>query len=228
MKTSVIISSTDRELFGITIKQDTKSQMLSVTDLQQAYERARWQHGWSERRIESITSKIDFKERLFYLLENQGIIKTTINVFMEMIEKEGLTRVMKGLGVWKATGARGNNQVYCDPYIWVLLAMEMNPMIYAKVVIWLTDSLIFNRIEAGSEYMPMNAEIKRVLNNPDYTVFAKAINTRVFGKHLAGMRNIASAKELRKISDIEKMVTTAIKNGWIKNEYEILKAIESI
>lgn len=228
MKTSVIISSTDRELFGITIKQDTKSQMLSVTDLQQAYERARWQHGWSERRIESITSKIDFKERLFYLLENQGIIKTTINVFMEMIEKEGLTRVMKGLGVWKATGARGNNQVYCNPYIWVLLAMEMNPMIYAKVVIWLTDSLIFNRIEAGSEYMPMNAEIKRVLNNPDYTIFAKAINIRVFGKHLAGMRNIASAKELRKISDIEKMVTNAIKNGWIKTESDVLKAIESV
>lgn len=147
---------------------------------------------------------------------------------MEMIEKEGLTRVMKGLGVWKATGARGNNQVYCDPFVWVLIAMEMNPMIYAKVVIWLTDSLVFNRIEAGSEYMPMNAEIKRVLQNPDYTVFAKAINVRVFGKHLAGMRNLASAKELRKISEIEKTVITAIKNGWIKTEGEILKAIETI
>lgn len=228
MKTSVILSSTDRELFGVTIKQDTKSQMLSVTDLQNAYEKARWQHGWSERRIESVTTQSEFKERLFYILENQGVIKTSILVFMEMIEKEGLTRVMKGLGVWKATGARGNNQVYCDPFVWVLIAMEMNPMIYAKVVIWLTDSLVFNRIEAGSEYMPMNAEIKRVLQNPDYTVFAKAINVRVFGKHLAGMRNLASAKELRKISDIEKTIITAIKNGWIKTENEILKAIETI
>ena len=228
MKTSVILSSTDRELFGVTIKQDTKSQMLSVTDLQNDYEKARWQHGWSERRIESVTTQSEFKERLFYILENQGVIKTSILVFMEMIEKEGLTRVMKGLGVWKATGARGNNQVYCDPFVWVLIAMEMNPMIYAKVVIWLTDSLVFNRIEAGSEYMPMNAEIKRVLQNPDYTVFAKAINVRVFGKHLAGMRNLASAKELRKISEIEKTVITAIKNGWIKTEGEILKAIETI
>lgn len=228
MKTSVILSSTDRCLFGVTIKQDTKSQMLSVTDLQNAYERARWQYGWSERRIETVTSKIDFKERLFYILENQNIIKTSINVFMEMIEKEGLTRVMKGLGVWKATGARGNNQVYCNPYIWVLIAMEMNPMIYAKVVVWLTDSLIFNRIEAGAEYMPMNAEIKRILGNPDYTIYAKAINKKVFGEHIAGMRNLASAKELRKISDIEKMVTTALKNGWINTNEEILKAIESI
>lgn len=104
----------------------------------------------------------------------------------------------------------------------------MNPMIYARVVIWLTDSLVFNRIEAGTEYMPMNAEIKRVLGTPDYTLFAKSINTRVFGKHIAGMRNIASAKELRKISDIEKLVTTAIRNGWIKTESDILKAIETI
>lgn len=228
MKTSVIISSSDRQLFGVTIKQDTKSQMLSVTDLQNAYEKARWQHGWSERRVNDLLVNKPMQERLFYVLENQGIIKTSLNVFIEMLDKEGIVKTLKGLGVWKATGTRGSNQVFCDPYIWVLISMEMNPMIYAKVVMWLTDALIFNRIEAGSEYMPMNAEIKRVLNNPDYTVFAKAINTRVFGNHLAGMRNIASAKELRKISDIEKMVTTAIKNGWIKTENEILKAIESI
>lgn len=228
MKTSVILSSTDRKLFGITIKQDTKTQMLSVTDLQNAYERARWQHGWSDRKTSDVFTTKEFRERLFYILENQGIIKTTISGFIEMTEKEGLTRVLKGLGVYKATGARGNNQVYCNPFIWVLIAMEMNPMIYAKVVVWLTDSLIFNRIEAGSEYMPMNAEVKRILHNPDYIKIAKAINVKVFGEHVSGMRNLASAKELRKISDIEKMVTTAIKNGWIKTESEILKAIESI
>ena len=39
MKTDVILSSTDRELFGITIRQNTKEQFLSVTDLQNAYEK---------------------------------------------------------------------------------------------------------------------------------------------------------------------------------------------
>lgn len=228
MKTSVIISSSDRELFGVTIKQDTKSQMLSLSDLQQAYEVARWQHGWSERRVNDLLTNRPMQERLFYILENKGIIKTSLNGFMDMLEKEGITRTLKGLGVWKATGARGNNQVYCDPYIWVLIAMEMNPMIYARVVVWLTDSLVFNRIEAGSEYAPMNAAISSIIKNTDYTVYAKAINNRVFGRHITGMRNLASAKELRKISDIEKMVTTAIKNGWVKNEAEILNAIETI
>lgn len=227
MKTDVILSSTDRELFGITIKQNTKEQFLSVTDLQNAYEKARWQYGWSERRIDNIMQTADFKERVFYLLENQGLIKTSILGFMEMCDKEGIVKVLKGLGVYKTTGARQNKQVMADPYIWVLLAMELNPMIYAQVVVWLTDSLIFNRIEAGSEYKPMNAKIKEIVKSPNYPEYAKLINEKVFGLHQAGMRNLASAKELRKISDIEKQVIKAIEMNWIRNETDLINLIKS-
>lgn len=226
MKTSVILSSSDRELFGITIKQDTKSQFLSVTDLQKSYEVARWQYGWGERQISTITKGRDFQERLFYILESQGVIKVQICTFIEMLEKEGVTRVLKGLGVWKSTGARGTNNVSCDPYIWVLLAMELNPMIYAKVVIWLTDSLIFNRIEAGTEYLPMNTAIKSIIQNPDYSKFAKEINVKVFGHHQAGMRDLASSKELRKIADIEKFVKNAIEMGIVKTELQVMSIIQ--
>lgn len=227
MKGNIILNSSDRELFGVTIRQNTKEQFLSVTDLQKAYETARWQHGWSERKIDYITKTIDFRERLFYILENQGVIKTTIIRFIEMLEKEGFTRTMKGLGVWKSTGARGNNQVMCNPYIWVLLALELNPMIYAKVIIWLTDSLIFNRIEAGSEYLPMNTAIKSVIPTPNYGNFAIAINEKVFGVHQSGMRNLASAKELRKIADIEKFIINAIEQKWVNTEEQILSAIKN-
>lgn len=226
MKSNVILSSTDRELFGITIRQNTREQFLSVSDLQKAYETARWQYGWSERRVDNIMQTNDFKERVYYILESQGIIKTTILGFMEMVEREGISKVLKGLGVYKTTGARVNKQVMADPYIWVLLAMELNPMIYAKVVIWLTDSLIFNRIEAGSEYLPMNTKIKSIIQSPNYAEIAKLINIKVFGQHVSGMRNLASAKELRQISDIEKQVITAIDMEWIKNEdglYRFLK-----
>ena len=227
MKTDVILSSTDRELFGITIRQNTKEQFLSVTDLQKAYETARWQYGWTERRTERIMNTDDFKERVFYILENQGIIKAPKSVFMEMIEREGIAKVLKGLGVYKTTGARENKQVMANPYIWVLLAMEMNPMVYAKVVIWLTDSLIFNRIEAGSEYMPMNTSIKSIVDNPNYPEYAKLINEKVFGLHQTGMRNLASAKELRKITEIEKQVIKAIEMGWMKNENDLMNLIRS-
>jgi hypothetical protein len=227
MKTDVILSSTDRELFGITIRQNTKEHFLSVTDLQKAYETARWQYGWSEQTIYNIMQTEAFKERVYYLLENKGVIKTGFTGFIEMVEREGIAKTLKGLGVYKTTGARQNKQVMADPYIWVLLAMELNPMIYAKVVIWLTDSLIFNRIEAGSEYMPMNSKIKEVVPNPDYPKYAKAINKKVFGQHQAGMRNLASAKELRAISDIEKQVITAIDMGWIKDEDGLMKFLNA-
>lgn len=223
MKSNVVLSSTDRELFGVTIRQNTKESFLSITDLQKAYEKARWVYGWSDKRINDILSSINTKERIYYLLKEKDLIKTEISAFMEMVEKEGLTKVLKGLDLYKTTGRGTNKTVMADPYIWVLLAMELNPMLYAKVIIWLTDSLIFDRIEAGNEYMPMNTKIKEIVRNPDYSKYAKLINVKVFGEHKTGMRNLASSKELKMISEIEKTIITAINNNWIKNEIELLK-----
>jgi hypothetical protein len=223
MKNNITLSSKDRELFGVTIRQNTKESFLSVTDLQKAYEKARWVYGWSDRKVADIMQTEVTKERMYYLLKERDLIKTNILGFTDMIEKEGLTRVLKGLGLYKTTGRGENKSVMADPYIWVLLAMELNPMLYAKVIIWLTDSLIFDRIEAGSEYLPLNSKIKEIIKNPDYPKFARLINQKVFGHHQSGMRNLASSKELRKIADIEKTVITAIDNSWIKTEEDLLK-----
>lgn len=225
MKTNVVLKSSDRVLFGVTIKQNTKEQFLSVSDLQRAYEIARWEHGWSDRRVNDMLQYTPIQERLFYLLKESGRIKTALPAFIEMVKNEGVVKSLKGLGVWKTTGKGSDKAVFCDPYVWMLLAMELNPMIYAKVVFWLTDSLVMDRVEAGSEYLPMNASIKRLLKTPDYTKYAKAINIRVFGTHQSGMRNLASAKELRKITDIERFIINAIDNGWLTDERSILKAI---
>jgi len=223
MKNNITLSSKDRELFGVTIRQNTKESFLSVTDLQKAYEKARWMYGWSDKRVNDILSSQDTKERVYYLLRERDLIKTEIPAFMDMIEKEGLTKVLKGLGVYKTTGRGDNKSVMADPYVWVLLAMELNPMLYAKVIIWMTDSLIFDRIEAGSEYLPMNSKIKEIIQSPDYPKFARLINKKVFGHHQSGMRNLASAKELRKIAEVEKTIITAIDNSWIKSEEDLIK-----
>lgn len=226
MKTSVILKSSDRDLFGITIRQNTKEQFLSVTDLQKAYETARWQYGWSDKRISDILSGTTTKERIYYLLKERDLVKAEITVFMEMVEKEGITQSLKGLNVYKTTGRGENKQVMADPYVWMLLAMELNPMLYAKVIVWLTDSLIFDRIEAGGEFLPMNSAIKNIVPKPDYPKYSMAINTKVFGKHISGMRNLASAKELRKIADIEKFITQSIEMGFLRTENDVLLAID--
>jgi len=150
-----------------------------------------------------------------------------INTFIEMVDREGITKVLKGLGVYKTTGARETKMTMANPYIWVLLAMELNPMIYAKVVMFLTDSLIFDRIDAGNEYKPMNSRIKGIIVEPDYAKYARLINTKVFGLHQSGMRNIASSKELRKIADIEKYVIKCIEQKFITNEEQLINAIET-
>jgi hypothetical protein len=226
MKSNVVLQSTDRDLFGITIKQNTKDAFLSVTDLQKAYEVARWQYGWRENRVVDIMQTKAFKERVFYILENQGIIKVAFATFIEMVDREGIAKTLKGLGVYKTTGAKGNKSTYANSYIWILLAMELNPMIYAKVIIWLTDSLIFDRIDAGSEYLPMNAAISKIVKSPNYAEYARLINKKVFGQHISGMRNLASAKELRQISDIEKQIISAIDMEWIKDEDGLLKFLK--
>jgi hypothetical protein len=223
MKTNLVLSSKDRELFGVTIRQETKTQMLNVSDLQKAYETARWQYAWNEQNISSIMQGNSFRERVFYILEKQGFIKVGISSFIDMCEKEGITKVLKGLGVWKTSGARHTKTVYSNSYIWVLLAMELNPKIYAEVVMWLTDSLIFNRLEAGTEYKPMNQSIGKIIQEPKYFEYARLINLKVFGVHERGMRDLASASELRKIAEIEKTVITAIENKWIKSESDLIK-----
>ncbi len=227
MKTNVTMQSSDRELFGVTIKQQTTNKFVSMSDLHLAYEKARWQYGWTEKNPTMIMQTKDFKERLYHLLHERDLVKLNISTFMEMVEKEGITKVLKGLGVWKTTGKGSNRSVYADPYIWVMLAMELNPMIYAKVVVWITDTLIFDRIEAGGEYMPMNAAIKTIIQNPDYPKFAKLINEKIFGEHKTGMRQLASSAQLRKIADIEKFVKNGIECGMIKTEQQIIHVIKN-
>ena len=227
MKTNVVLQSKDRELFGITIKQETKTGFLSVSELQKAYEKARWQYGWNEMNIASLMQSKKMIERLFYILKEKDFIKVELSSFIEMCEKEGITKVLKGLGVWKTTGKGNTRVVMCDPYIWISIALELNPIIYAKVIGFITDSLIFDRIEAGSEFKPMNNAIKSIIPNPEYPKYSIEINKKVFGTHITGMRNLATASELKKITKIEQFITSAIEMEMIKTDEQIIKTIQS-
>lgn len=227
MKTNVTLISEDRNLFGTIIKQQTKTGMLSVKDLQEAYNYARFQYGWSDKRISDILNNKSSIERIYHILNERELVKTTFPAFMEMVEKEGITKVLKGLKVYKTTGRGENRSTYADPYIWVLIALELNPKIYAKVVMWLTDKLIFDRIEAGTYYKPMNSAIATIVKNPKYHVYAKEMNISVFGQHQTGIRNLASSKELEQLSEIERFIISAIKMKFIDDENGILLAIKN-
>jgi hypothetical protein len=143
-----------------------------------------------------------------------------------MVENEGIVKVLKGLGVWKTAGRGDNKSTYADPYIWVLLAMELNPLIYAKVVIWLTDSLIMNRIVAGTEFKPMNSAISRIITNPNYPLYSRLINLKIFGKHEKGLRDTATEEQLHYLSEMERFIIQSIEMGIINNEVQFIKVID--
>lgn len=216
MKSNIVLNSKDRVLYGVTIKQDTKNQFLSLTDLQEAYTVARVNNGWSDRRIERILSTNDSAERIYYILFEQGFIKTQFGVFMKDVENNSLVKVMKGCGAYKTKGRGINRTTMCNPYIWVMIAMELNPELYAKVIIWLTDNLIINRIEAGDKYNELCRACSK-FKDVDYRMIAKGLNYIVFNIHETMIRNKASQEELRELDDLQKSLAFSVNMGYIKS-----------
>jgi hypothetical protein len=225
MKTNLILSSPDRVLFGVTIKQQSQTSFLNLSDLQDAYDSVRVQNGWTSKRIDHVTQTEDFKERSFYILEKQGLINTSFKGFIEKCQKDGIVAVLKEAGAWQTTGARHTRTTWANPYIWIMVAMEMNPKIYAEAVMWLTDSLILNRIEAGNFYKDFTYQLKEKFINPNYAKIATEINKVVFGKHELGIRQMANQKDLKRLADFETLLANLLKDDFIKSENELMNYV---
>lgn len=221
MKTNVILESKDRELFGLRIRQQTKDGMLNLSDLQEAYTQARVRNGWVEKNLTMILTNPANLETIFYLLEKQGLIKLSLRSFIEEIDNQGFAKYMKSLGVYKTTGARETKTTWVNPYIWVMVAMELNPVIKAEVIGWLTDSLIINRIEAGNFYKTLSRAVG-TLKNVDYSRVAKGLNYCIFGKHETGLRNSGTKEELKQLERLEDKIAFAIETGFIKTFDELI------
>ena len=229
MVTNVTMQSEkDRELFGVIIRQQTNGKMLSLTDLQEAYVHARVQNGWRDKRISDILNYTENAERIFYLLQEQKLLsdKSDLTRFYEDVKEKGMTKVLKQLGVYKTTGRGETKQTLCNPYIWVLVAMELNPQLYAKVVTWLTDRLILNRIEAGNFYKSLSAALYKI-PEPNYPEIEKALNTKIFGKHETGIRNKGSQKQLSELARIEDNIAYCINQGFYKTNDDVVRAINN-
>jgi hypothetical protein len=227
MKTNVILKSTDRELFGIKIRQESITGFLNLSDLSEAYTHARVQNGWAEKNIDRIMN--DNIETIFYLLERQGLIKLPMCSFIEQIENQGFAKYMKSIGAYKTTGARHTKTVWVNPYIFVMVAMDLNPLIKANVIGWLTDQLIINRIEAGNFCRALNESVSKFnINGSQYMELAMAINHIIFKKHFLGIRNTGTKEELKKLSNLEEKMSFAIDRNYIKSFKELIDELRII
>ena len=139
----------------------------------------------------------------------------------------GVVSALKKVGAWKTTGARHTKTTWCDPYLFTLLAMELNPKLYAEVVGWLADQLIINRIEAGNFYKGLTKSIAK-FKNVDYVKLAKALNYIVFDRHETGIRNNANQKELKELEQLERNLAYAIDFDFLKTFDEVIEHLRNI
>lgn len=224
MKTNIIMLSPDRELFGVKIRQETKTGFLNLSDLQEAYTRARIQNNWVDKRTDHILNYNDNICRIYYILHEQQLINVSLDTFIENTKRIGFLKYLKELGVYKTSGARHTKSTWCNQYIWVLVAMELNPMLFARIVMWVSDKLILNRIEAGNFYKDLSKAVAK-FHNVDYVKLAKALNHKIFGRHENGIRNLATKEELQKLTQLESNLAFAIDMGFVKTFDDVINAI---
>lgn len=230
METNTIIKSKDRELFGITIRQQSKTGLLNLSDLQDSYDSERFKKGWHKKRVDHVLNYDKSKsntERIYYILKQQEVIKVPLRTFIEMVENEGLLKILKKLKVYQTTGARQNKTTWTNPYIWMLVALEMHPEIYATTVVWLADKLIINRIEAGNFYKELSSAISQ-FENVDYSKVAKGLNYIIFDRHETGIRNFATKEQLKKLYELESKFAFAINQGYLKTFNEFIEEMRKI
>lgn len=230
MKTNVVMKSSDRSLFGGNIRQETKTGFLNLSDLQDVYNKQASAEGWSEKRISDLFFNKAIVERVYYILEKQGVIKSLFYDFIELVEKQTLVKVLKSHKAYRTSGARHTKTTWVNPYIWVLIAMELNPKLYAETVMWMTDSLILNRIAAGNMYVELGRQLASKLDAEKdvYMNVARAINYCVFNNHESKMRDSASTKELKEIEELEKHLAWSLKAGLIKNYDQLMNHLREL
>lgn len=229
MKTNVTMKSPDRELYGVVIRQDTKGEFLCLTDLQTAYAKERFAKGWQDRRVETILSTRSIAERVYYIARRRGYIREDmpIDEFIDEVCETSMIKVLKRYKMYKTMGAREEKRVICDPYIWVMIALEMNPEIYAEVIFWVTDKLIINRIEVGDRYNTLSRAVAR-FPDVDYPEMARALNWIVFNKHETNIRNKATQEELKELERLQSNLSFSIDSGFINSFEELMNTMRSI
>jgi hypothetical protein len=220
-------SQSDRNLFDTIIRQETKTGFLNLSDLQHCFDNLKFKKGWTNKNIHELISRPEQVERIFYILKKQGVITLDLSKFMEHTDDKGIATTLKSFGQYRTTGARQTKTTWVNPYIWILIALELSPEFYANSVIWLTDTLILNRIEAGNFYKDLSRSISN-FSKPDYIGIAKALNYCIFKRHEPGIRNLASSKELKELEDLEKKMSFAIDMGYITSQEMLLNELRKI
>jgi len=136
MKTSVIMR---REMMGLPVRQDSKTEMFSAGDLHKIGNAHRKNLGLSEKQLASYFNLDSTSE-----LINAICIEDNLEACDVKKSKRG-----KFGGTW------------VHPVLFVDLVMWYSPQLKAKIIKWVIDGLLSARNESGSSFKQMNSILNR-------------------------------------------------------------------
>lgn len=122
-------------LFGITISEQLTNNFLSITDLQEAFDRRRIEKNWNIKRISGVIETSSFIEKCYHLLKDEKNFPDYIK-YKELVKSKGINSTLKELGYWELTGKGTERKTWCHELIWITIAFEMHPEILGIVLNW--------------------------------------------------------------------------------------------
>lgn len=230
MKTNVQLESSSRNLLGKTITVMSKDGFVCITEAMDALNEKRALMGLKARRIDDILQTKSFQERLPALIREISSMEFSDSEYSKVCDNCCSFNSINDLRKLKMAyrrGGRHDQKWFVNPYVFVMIALELDPEIYAKVIVWLTDGLIGDRNAAGEAYLRMSRSISSIV--PDKSELkdkiqrvAKGINYIIFNEHEDNRRNRASKNEMMEIVALENAIIEFIDSGYIKSFDELI------
>tara|TARA_R110000824_G_scaffold262492_1_gene451193 strand:+ start:378 stop:1028 length:651 start_codon:yes stop_codon:yes gene_type:complete len=136
MKTAVIM---ERDLLGVTIRQNHKTGMINANDLHKVGNQLRKQYEYSEKQMGA-----------YFNLDSTTDLINEI-CLVENISVDDVKKSTKGKygGTW------------INPILFVDMAMWYSPQLKVRILQWVIDGLLDARDESGESYKSMNSAIMR-------------------------------------------------------------------
>lgn len=230
MKTNVLLKSESRELLGRPISVMSKDGFVCITEVMEALSQKRASMGLEPKRLDHLMATSSFQEKMSALIKELNINVLSLDVRNRTFKDNALNIKklidLRQYGMAYRRGRGKDQKWFVNPYFFVMIALELDPEIYAKVILWLTDNFIEDRNMAGEIYIKMCKSVSFLVKDKNelsdkIRIVAKAINFIVFNKHEDGIRNFATKNELNEIISIENAVSTIIDGGFIHSFEEL-------
>lgn len=210
MKTAVIMQ---RDLNGLAVRQNSKSNMFNANDLLRAYNLTT---SGKQKTIDTFLSNKKTKEYA-------AVIAADISVDESTTQESGELKSM----VLQTHEGRVNGGTWMHPYLFIDFAMWLSPEFKLTCVKWIYDRLIVVRNDAGDSFKEVASALRDLdLVRPHYYINeTHLLNRLVFGTPEGGQRNIATEQQLALMDTLQKADVRLIREGknYLQREQALIR-----